>query len=83
MEPACEDRQGRRLGGGDEPVRGTYGRLCGRRGSNWGSTVHSEAGEGARTRSGRTFPFMGRRLDFFFFLSAKGSHLRVPSREVT
>lgn len=71
MEPACEDRQGQRLGGGTEPVRGTYGRLSGRRGTNWGSTVHSEAGEGARTRSGRTLPFIGRRLDFFFKCKGK------------
>lgn len=67
MEPAREDRQGRRLGGGNEPVRGTCGRLCGRSGTNWGGTVQNEAGEGARTSSGRTLPFMGRRLDFFFF----------------
>lgn len=74
VEPACDDMTGAKAGRREwaEPARDP---------TTVNVTVHNEAREGAGTRPGRTLPSVLRRLDFF--LSAKGSHLRVSSREVT
>lgn len=68
----------RDLGDRMEPAREDVAKA---KAGKWERDVENEAGERARTGAGSTLPVTGRSLDFFF-LSAKGSHLRVSSRAV-